>query len=184
MTIAGTKARVLSLLALAALSSGCILVHDSDDDGPHNVTPTHVDAVDIDVSEGELSRDPGAGASIIVEYVGMGRWNVNVTCDIETSGIVCPYDLYAYGRDLRVLNGDDLEDGDYIESYGDELHAVFDTDYDIDGFSFDTPLGEPVQLEVYLDDVNAQNFVFWIGNGEVWEGAPTNPTMFVPPPGL
>ncbi len=176
-------ARLVSVVALTAMTStGCILVHDSDD-GPHNVTPsTHVDAVDVDITENELTTEPGAGVSILVEYNGSGRWTVDVTCDSELSGYTCRFDLFTRSPGIRVLGERNLESGDYIEEYGDQLHAAFDTGVDFDGLSFDTPLGEAVEIEAYLDGDNAHPHIFWIGNGVLHkEGAPTNPTLFIPP---
>lgn len=170
-----------SLGVAAACSSGCIIVNDNPPP-PTGSRPAHVDAVDIDISEGELTTDPGLGVSVIVEYAGSGRWNVNTTCDTETSQYACHLDLYVRGRGVRVLSDLDLEGNDYIEEYGDQLHAAFDTDYDRDGLTFDTPLGEEVEIEAYLDGDNAHPYVFWIGNGAIHEGAPTNPTVFLPQP--
>lgn len=179
------KRYFLPLLAALAASSGCIIVHDSNDTPHGNVDPAHVDAVDIDVSEGELTTDPGAGVSIIVEYGGQGRWNVFFTCDTEKSGYACHFDLYSRSRGIRVLADHDIEGDDYIEAYDDQLHAAFDTDFDTDGYTFDTPLGEPVEIEAYIDGDNAHPFIFWIGDGLVHDkGAPTNPTVFIPPTGV
>ncbi|MFO0613885.1 MAG: hypothetical protein U0414_14940 [Polyangiaceae bacterium] len=176
--------RALALAAAPSLLGGCIIVHDTNDT-PHNTSPsTHVDAVDIDVAPGEIVTDPGEGASIIVEYAGNGVWNVRFTCDSKNHGYACHYDLYTRSPGIRMLQDHDLEDGDYLEEYGDQLHASFVTDIDTDGFSFDTPLGEEVEIEAYNDGDNANNVIFWIGDGVLHkEGAPTNPTVFIPPPG-
>jgi len=173
----------LSAIGVASLAlGGCVIVHDSNDH-PVVTHPDHEDAVDIDVSVGELKTDPGSGVSIIVEYAGNGRWNADMTCDTEKSGYACSFDVYARASGIRVIDDRDLESGDYVEEYGEQLHAAFTTDIDTDGFSFDTPLGEAVELEVYLDGDNAHPFVFWIGDGAQHNGAPTNPTLFIPPVG-
>lgn len=177
-----TFTKTLAASALALTTSGCIILHDSNDT-PQNDPTVHVDTVDIDVSAGELTTDPGAGVSIIVEYAGQGRWNVFFTCDSEKNGYACHFDLYTRSSGIRVLEDHDLEGSDYVEAYGDQLHAAFDTDYDVDGFTFDTPLGEPVEIEAYIDGDSANHDIFWIGGDVLHEGAPTNPTLFLPPSG-
>ena len=56
----------------------------------------------------------------------------------------------------------------------------FDTTSDTDGVTFTASPKTPLDLEVYLDGAPAQEFVYWVGDGQVNSGTPSNPVDFVP----
>jgi hypothetical protein len=45
---------------------------------------------------------------------------------------------------------------------------------------FATRPGEPVQIEVWLDGALDGSLVFWVADGVILQGLPTNPVIFVP----
>jgi hypothetical protein len=54
------------------------------------------------------------------------------------------------------------------------------TSSDIDGFSFDSTPGAAVMVDAYLGNTCALPYFFWIGDGALHSGAPTNPLVLVP----
>ena len=174
---------VLTAAAMLALA-GCIVVDDDDDDDiiivddPPPPDP-FIESVPIDQGEG-LSADPGEGAGVFVEYLGDGTWSIWTTCDSEFTGSACLYDIFATAPDIRATGEDDLEGSDVILQDFDTLQLQADTTNDFDGMVFATRPGEPVQIEVWLDGALDGSLVFWVADGVILQGLPTNPVIFVP----
>jgi hypothetical protein len=170
------------MLSFAA-APACLVVDDDDDDvivvdDPPPPDPV-IESVPIDQGEG-LSADPGEGAGVFVEYLGDGSWSVWTTCDSELTGTACLYDIFATAPDIRVTAEDDLEGPDVILQDLDTLQLQVDTTNDFDGMVFATVPGEPVQIEVWLDGALDGSLVFWVAQGTILQGLPTNPANFVP----
>ncbi len=167
---------------LLSASTGCIVV---DDDGDYDDDPIIIDddpaieTVPIDAGE-TLQADPGEGVGVFVEYLGGGEWNVWATCDTEFSGFNCIYDVFVDADGLIVEDDLDLEEKDFVEEDIDFAHFGFDTDFDTDGVAFSTFAGDPVQIEVWLDGSPDASIVFWAANDTIYEGMPTNPSVFQP----
>ena len=169
---------VAGLLAFSA--GGCIVVHDHDDgSSPPPPPPPAEDTVNIDAGQG-LTTDLGEGVAVLLEYEGGSSWNVQTTCDTLKTNQPCTFDIYVRGAGIAPTGGIELESTDFIDQSGDELHAGFDTDVDLDGFTFDTVAGADVEVEVYLDGDDAAPYVFWVGDGATHTGMGTNPTIFLP----
>lgn len=180
--------RALSLLIgstamLAMAANACIIVTDDDGDTVvvEDPPPASSDIQTVPIDTGaKLDADPGLGAGVFVEYEGAGNWTVWTTCDSETSGIACGYDVFISGDALTVTDEVDLDGRDFVESTADGLHLFTDTDFDVDGVSFNGFIDDPVMIEVWLDGAPDGSLVFWVAGGEVWEGMPSNPTQFQP----
>ena len=166
-----------AILALA-VGPGCIIVDDEEhyDDVP--IEPA-IDSVPIDVGSG-ISSEPGDGAGVFVEYLGDGEWTVWLTCDTNETGRSCSFDIFARGEDIVAIGEDDLEMEDTIYEDFDEVSLYADTTDDFDGFVFRANPGEPVAIEVWLDGAPDGDFVFWVADGTLLKGMPSNPTLFVP----
>jgi hypothetical protein len=173
--------RCLAALAFGAVAgggAGCFVVFDGHDRDDGTVVADSPEEVNID--PGALEADPGEGVGVFVEHNGEGEWHVWTTCDTEKSGTYCPYDIFLSGNDLSYVTEEDLEDDDTLETSFEEARLYINTDNDTDGVRFSTDNGAPLIVEVYLDGQPASEFLYWLDNGEVWTGAPSNPVAFVP----
>jgi hypothetical protein len=54
------------------------------------------------------------------------------------------------------------------------------TGQDLDGFSFQTEPGAPIELDVLLDNGPGNRYLFWVGDGALHSGAPSNPIDLIP----
>lgn len=138
----------------------------------------------IDADETVGASLPGRGTGLFVEYESGGTWRIWVSCDTELSSYVCRWDvIVASGGDAE-LSGvaeEDLEGGDWLDEYGARgLRLVADTDYDFDGFQFQAEASAPLQIDVELDGGWGHAFAYWVGDGELREGAESNPFELVP----
>lgn len=188
---AGSRASLLGVLTLglAALGSvGCVIVHD-DEMGHHgdewNDPPSETPMlVPID-AEQTLSQTPGEGVGLFVEYGSGGLWRVWTTCDSAGGSPPCgfaacvsvPGDAGGVSR----AGGEELESDDSVITYGDGVTCLLaNTDVDVDAMTFETAPGAILRLEMALDGYSRPEFVFWVGNGVIHAGAPTNPVDFEP----
>jgi hypothetical protein len=167
-----------------ALLSGCIFVQRGDDAPSDPGPPNGYDSGDIaqvPIDEGgAMTVDPGEGAGLYVESLGGGDWYVWSTCDTEQSGYSCWFDLQLEGTGMRLVEGEDLEGYDDVVLERDRMLVTFETSVDVDGVSFRLDEREPLRLGAWLDDADATAFVFWVEDGAISQGMPTNPTDFVP----
>lgn len=178
---------VLTSCAILAsvVAPGCIVVDDDPDYYDPNEEVIIVDddpvieSVPIDAGSG-LSADPGEGAGVFVEFLGDGQWNVWLTCDTELTGRSCAYDIYATANGIVATGEDDLEADDGLYEDFNSLQLSADTTVDFDDMLFTTDPGEPVEIEVWLDGQLDGSLVFWVADGTILKGLPTNPTLFVP----
>lgn len=184
------------LLVTAPLTlGGCIIVADDHDHYDHHdgwyddeddppLPPAETPALVALDTDALLHSEPGDGVGIFVEYAAGGTWTIWTTCDTDTSGAVCRFDVYASvdtSSELFDLWGSDLEGADrtwLIDQGVAKLEA--DTDWDADAMMFSTTPGAIVRIEAYLDGDHADRFIYWFGNGVLHKGAPTNPLDFEP----
>jgi hypothetical protein len=178
--------RALPVTLLAVLLGGCVFVQNRGNDdvgagGAGGAPPPDdtIESVGIDVG-GALTAEPGAGAGVFVEHLGEGDWHVWTTCDSDTSGAACSFDLDLVGVNLGLLQGEELEGNDRIELESDYARALLETTNDTDGVRFRLDDGAPLRLGVWLDGVEAREVVFWVEEGAIVQGMPTTPTDFVP----
>jgi hypothetical protein len=178
--------RALTVIFLATVLGGCVFVQnrDSSNDGgggAGGATPPDdvIEAVGIDAN-GLLTAEPGAGAGLFVEYLDEGQWHVWTTCDTDSNGAACSFDVDLVGANLGLVQGEDLEGSDRVELESDYARALFETTSDTDGVRFRLDEGAPLRLGVWLDGVEAREVVFWVEDGAIVQGIPTTPTDFVP----
>jgi len=174
----------LGLVCLTSLAgTGCV-VHDrwddGGDDGSSYVDPNS-DVIGVSIDPGAtLEADPGEGVGVFVELQDNGNWRVWTTCDTELTGYSCAFDLYLTGDGVRLYDTEDLEGYDGASDFGDEVDVTLDTDNDTDGVVVSSAAGAPLRLEVWLDGAPDGEFVYWVQNGAIRQGAPSNPVDFIP----
>ena len=175
--------RLPALASIVVLAAGCYVRVDDDHDhyidGPP-ASPTIYEAT-IDPGE-QLETTPGDGAGAFIEYESGGRWHVFTACDTNLSDLTCTWDVLV-SADTEITNFDDedLEAGDDVFRQGDYavlLQAY--TDVELDGFFFETEPGETVRVEAWLDGRRDARFIFWVGDGGLHRGAPSNPIDLTP----
>lgn len=130
-----------------------------------------------------LDVEPGAGAGVFVEYESGGTYHVTTSCDYA-SGVACVWDVVVTPLDdepVSNLSPFDLEKGDTLTlGERNSLRLITSTTDDFDGFSFQTKPGAAIELDAFLDDGPANKYMFWVGDGAVHNGAPSNPVDLVP----
>jgi hypothetical protein len=175
-----------SLLALASLGTGCFFVGDnSGGDGSGTPAPeTTAQTVLID-TDATITASPGDGVGVFVQYASGGHWTIFTTCDTHVSNASCGFDLYVNTTDpqaeLSKAQGTDLAGRDGIEMLADgSIHLSTDTSTGSNGFTFDATPGAIVELNMALDGASQERFVYWVGNGILHTGAPSNPVDFQP----
>ncbi len=181
----------LSLLALVwlPLSAACSYGehrHDYVDDGtagPYTPAPAEdVEESTIDVDQ-LLDVSPGDGAGAFIEYESGGTYHVTTSCDVDNGG-ECSWDIVIVPLDdkpLLVFSPYDLEQDDSLTfGYGNQLRLVAHTGRDFDGVDFQTEPGAAIQVDALLDDGAANRYLFWVGDGALHSGAPSNPVNLIP----
>jgi len=182
-----------SLLALIwlPLAAGCSYgEHRHDDyyyeDGvapPYTPPPSdQVEESTIDVDQ-LLDVDPGDGAGAFFEYESGGTYHLTTSCDVDNGG-ECLWDIVVVPQDgapLQTFAPFDLEDDDSVTfGYGNQLRLIAHTGRDFDGVSFQTDPGAAIQVDALLDDGAANRYLFWVGDGALHSGAPSNPVNLIP----
>jgi hypothetical protein len=158
--------------------------HEYDDDydpGTGGSTQT-VEEATIDVDQ-LLDVEPGDGAGAFIEYETGGHYHVTTSCDVDENG-ACYWDIVVMPLgDAPVQNVTplDLESDDSLSfGSGNQLRLVASTGKDFDGFSFHTDAGAAIRVDALLDDAPANPYLFWVGDGALRSGAPSNPIDLVP----
>ena len=174
------------LLCLASALAGCSYGYgDDDDDYYYSEGPVSCgDAVErATIDTGELlDVEAGVGAGAFIEYEAGGTYRVTTACDADNGGD-CYWDIVVRpldGAPLIAAGPTDLEGEDSLGFSGDELRMVAFTGRDFDGFTLQTEPGAGLELDVLLDDACANRYLFWIGDGALRGGAPSNPIDLVP----
>lgn len=161
-------------------------------DGSHR--DDHYDADDVAVTCGDgveqstidanelLDVDAGAGAGTFIEYDSGGTYHVTTSCDSDNGG-ECYWDIIVKPLDGAIVSAApfDLETDDSL-SFGpeDTLQLVAYTGSDFDGFILETEPGARLQVDVLLDQACGNRYLFWVGDGALHSGAPSNPIELVP----
>lgn len=146
----------------------------------------------IDVGR-ELEIDPGQGAGLYIQYSTGGHWQLRTSCDTALTdgtrtngGASCQWDVIVTPEDQRTLVnvvGSDLEADDQVRAFPTDARSyqlLAYTDADLDGFSFDTAPGAGVRVDALLDNGCALPYIFWVGDGALHPGAPSNPIDLLP----
>lgn len=156
------------------------------DDGYYDPSPappsTVIEQATIDTDQ-LLDLEPGEGAGAFIEYESGGIYHVTTSCDV-TSGVDCLWDIVVTpldGAPVLSASAFDLEQDDSL-TFGEvnRLRLIAYTGDDFDGFSFQTEPGAAVEVDALLDDGSANKFLFWVGDGAVHNGAPSNPVDLIP----
>lgn len=182
------SSRPLLVLLAAPLFVACGYGdHDVHHDGgyiPPDSTPIQgtIEQATIDTDQ-LLDVEPGAGAGAFIEYESGGTYHVTTSCDVGQGG-ACFWDIVVTPlADAALLNVSalDLESEDSVTiGAGNQIRLVARTDRDFDGFSFQTEPGAAIELDALLDDSAANRFLFWVGDGALHSGAPSNPIDLAP----
>jgi hypothetical protein len=142
----------------------------------------------IDVDR-ELVVSPGEGAGLFIEYAAGGHWHLRTTCDTLKNNTPCAWDIIVTPEDGRSISNavaEDLEAGtDALGTYPEyprSYQLIAKTSGDLDGFTFDTEPQTAISVDALLDGACALPYFFWIGDGAVHTGSPTNPLELVPTP--
>jgi hypothetical protein len=159
--------------------------HRYSDDGYTDYPPnssSNVEEATIDTDE-LLEIDPGEGAGAFVEYETGGTYHVTTSCDVGQGGD-CYWDIVVTplgDAPVLSLSPFDLESVDSVTlDAGNQLRLVSRTGQDLDGFSFQTEPGAPIELDVLLDNGPGNRYLFWVGDGALHSGAPSNPIDLIP----
>ena len=150
--------------------------------GPETPVQTWIDV------DAQIDTRPGEGAGVFVEYAAGGHWVLRTTCDTAKNSTPCSWDIIVTPEDERSISNvrpQDLEATDSVGTYPQfprSYQLIAQTSGDLDGFTFDTEPQTAVQVDVFLDDACALPYIFWVGDGAVHTGAPSNPIVLVPTP--
>jgi hypothetical protein len=145
--------------------------------------PREVARATVDADGFVTTESPGERVAVMVEYERGGGWFVGVTCDTATSGYACDWDIIVRTLDgeplFRILETE-LERSDYLLVDLAAARLVSYTTEDLDGFSFRVGEASGLTLDVFLDGRARPEFLEWVGDGALHQGAPTNPFELVP----
>jgi hypothetical protein len=159
---------------------------DGSSDGyPPTQTPTpatNVEEAAIDTDQ-LLEIQPGDGAGAFIEYETGGFYHVTTSCDVGQGGD-CYWDIVVTPlADAALLSVSpfDLEgDDSVVLGSGNQVRLVAKTGKDLDGFSFQTDPGAAIEVDALLDNAAGNRYLFWVGDGALHGGAPSNPIDLVP----
>lgn len=171
----------LGALALSACGYGRSHGHHDgyQDDGGYFCGDIEQAVIDTDEI---LDVQAGDGAGVFIEYETGGVYHVTTSCDAAESGnclwdiLVTPLD----GAPVLGLSPFDLERNDSLTLKRSEVRLVASTGGDFDGFSLRTEPGAGIRFDAFLDYGCANRYLFWVGDGALREGAPSNPVDLVP----
>jgi hypothetical protein len=184
---------LLLTLALLLAASGCSYDNGhrrrvygsdppSDSSCPSPTTPAE-STIDVDR---KLEVDAGQGAGLFIEYSRDGHWAVHTSCDTLKTNANCAWDVIVTPEDgssiVNVVDSD-LEPDDSVVPYAKDqvsYQLVASTSSDLDGFTFDSNPGAAVMVDAFLGDTCALSYFFWVGDGALHSGSPTNPLILIP----
>ena len=182
----GTALALLLAAPLGACGYGNDSHHYHDDYADDGVGPVVecgelVEAV-IDADEA-LDVEPGAGAGAFIEYESGGTYHITTSCDAVESG-ECYWDILVTPLDnapVLALSPLDLEDDDSLSlAQASSVRLLAYTDTDFDGFTLQTDPGTALRFDVLLDQGCGNRYLFWVGDGALHSGAPSNPIDLIP----
>jgi hypothetical protein len=140
----------------------------------------------------QIDVKAGDGAGVFIEYASGGHYHVRTSCDTAVTGSVCSWDIIMtpdVGKALTNVVGENLTGGDSVHTYpppADQPNAspsyqlTAQTSTEIDGVTFDTDPGATVSFDAFLDGTCALPFFFWVGDGALHKGSPSNPVVLTP----
>jgi hypothetical protein len=158
----------------------CLVVVDEDEKPTPVPVAEAVPLPEAYIDRGEaLDVIPGGGVGVHA-FQEDGFWRFELTCDTSAP---CEWDLVLTTRDASVFSvGGHVGNGDEISSGFDWVQFVGVTTSEVDAVELETAYEAAVVVDVYLDGGPAQEFVFWVENGLIRRGAPSNPFVLLPLP--
>ncbi len=183
--------KTLIASAILVLATGCTYDngHGHMSSGTGGSGGTGGSAVDvaestIDTGATLAEIEPGEGVGAFVEVSSGGQWHVYTACDTNVSGYACVWDIVVSafdGDEITSQEADRLEDYDYVDWYGDRsVRMVAENSYGFDGFFFDATPGATIRVDVFLDGAPSSRYIYWVGDGGLHKGSPTNPIDLTP----
>lgn len=180
----------MTLLALPAFVACGYGDHMSHHDGyldgqPSSPGPSSSGQIEEAIIDADqlLDVEPGAGAGAFIEYESGGTYHVTTSCDVGQSGD-CYWDIVVTplaDASLLSVTPVDLERDDSVTlGAGNQVRLVAMTGKDFDGFTFKTDPGASIEVDALLDNAAGNRYLFWVGDGALHSGAPTNPVDLVP----
>jgi hypothetical protein len=183
MPLLRRSASVLTL-CLAVPLSACSYGHGHDDDyyyGDDEIScGDDIEQSTIDTDE-LLDVEAGVGAGAFIEYEAGGTYRVTTACDADNGGD-CYWDIVVRPLDGALISAGpiDLESEDSLGFGGDELRMIAFTGRDFDGFTVQTEAGAGLEVDALLDSSCGNRYLFWVGDGALHSGAPSNPIDLIP----
>lgn len=187
----------VAYFAGGSLMTGCIIVEDDDHDhhgrgsggveepDKNDNNPPAQEIMEFSIDTDKVLESPaGEGIGLFVEYAAGGTWRLWTTCDTNYSNVGCKFDVIAAidtGSKIDIVEGSELEGYDEVEALEDgsaRLYAETASDFDV--MTLTTTPGSILRVDLQLDGAPASRFIYWVGNGILHEGAPTNPVDFKP----
>ncbi len=151
--------------------------------GPNDVACGELEHSNIDVDQ-ELEVEPGIGAGAFIEYQADGTYRVTTSCDVNlTDGTPCVWDIIVTpvdGAGITSLSPIDIEQDDALTTDGTSVQLLASTEGDLDGFTLGTKPGATLRVDALLDGSCANRYLFWVGDGALHSGAPSNPVDLIP----
>ena len=142
-----------------------------------------VEQATIDVDRTLDMMEPGGGAAVFVEYQAGGTYHITTGCKI-VQGTDCYWDLLVTPLDGAPVQGVapvELESDDSVSiGAGNQARLVAYTGRDFDGFTLQTEPGAAIEIDALLDNCAANSYLFWVGDGALQKGAPSNPVDLIP----
>ncbi|MBX3128894.1 MAG: hypothetical protein KF718_19415 [Polyangiaceae bacterium] len=180
--------RTLVLIALTSSLLGCTYEdgrghhHQGSGGGSSTAPDPAVSTIDTGASLADMV--PGEGVGAFAEYQAGGTWHIYTTCDTAISKLSCRWDIIlsaASADEIFDFAPDRLESSDYLDWEDDRsVRMVTRTTTDFDGFFVEAQPGAPMLLDVYLDGRPEPRYIYWVGDGGLHQGSPTNPIELVP----
>lgn len=184
--------RPLPLALLTLLLEGCTYnSHDDNaaDDGYYDgygggsasVACGELEESLIDTDEA-LEVEPGVGAGAFIEYEAGGSYRISTSCEVSEGG-PCSWDIVVTpleGAGIASLAPSGLEQDDALTTDGTSIQLLATTEDDLDGFTLQTEPGAAIRFDALLDGGCANRYLFWVGDGALHSGAPSNPIDLVP----
>jgi hypothetical protein len=148
-------------------------------------TPTQ-STIDTDA---QLAIDAGIGAGVFIEYASGGHYHVRTACDTTRSNSACNWDIIITpetGKTISNPASENLSGGDTFLPYQGDASGSYQltaqTSAEVDGVTFDIDPGSAITVDAFLDGTCALPFFFWVGDGAVHQGVPSNPLTLQPTP--
>jgi len=125
----------------------------------------------------------GMGPGVYIEYGAGGTYRITTSCD-DTPSNPCFWDILVSPLDGASVVGvapEALESDDSVAiGSGNQVRFVAYTDADTDGFTLQTDPGASLEVDALLENSPANSYLFWMGDGALHTGAPSNPVDLVP----